>query len=130
MLLLTLSTGIYSGMSAPMLAGFVLFGTASAFAHELIAGLAAMHSGWFPAFATALISLLVGIMIGFPIEVLVVLAGFSASTGPAFADMGYDLKTGYLLRQGCSASFELEGRRQQWLAGMIGFGVAVIIVAA
>lgn len=129
MLLLTVGTGAYTGMSLPVLAGFVLFGTFSAFVHELISGLAAMHSGWFPAFATALISLLVGIMLGFPLEALVVLAGFSASTGPAFADMGYDLKAGYILRGHRDDCFELEGRRQQWLASMIGFGMAVLVVS-
>ena len=54
-------------------------------------GIAAMHSGWFPAFAVALITLIIGIMIGFPPAALVVLAGFTAATGPAFADMGLSL---------------------------------------
>lgn len=130
MILLTFGTGIYTGMSPLMLAGFILFGAFSAFAHELIAGIAAMHSGWFPAFATALITLLAGIMLGFPAEALVVLVGFCASTGPAFADMGYDLKTGFILRgHGGDSPFELEGRRQQWIASMIGFGMAVLIVS-
>jgi uncharacterized oligopeptide transporter (OPT) family protein len=130
MVLLTLGTGVYVDMPPLMLAGFVLYGTFSAFIHELIVGIAAMHSGWFPAFAVALISLLIGIMIGFPPEALVVLAGFSAATGPAFADMGYDLKAGYVLRgEAGSTPFELDGRRQQWIASLIGFGVAVIVVS-
>lgn len=58
-----------------------------------------------------------------------VLAGFTAATGPAFADMGYDLKTGHLLRGGdADPAFDLEGRRQQLIAAMIGFGVAVVVV--
>lgn len=131
MVLLTLGTGVYVDMPPLMLAGFVLYGTFSAFIHELIVGIAAMHSGWFPAFAVALISLLIGIMIGFPPEALVVLAGFSAATGPAFADMGYDLKAGYVLRgEAGSTAFEMDGRRQQWIASLIGFGVAVIVVSA
>lgn len=131
MLLLTVTTGVWVGMSPGMLLCFVLFGTFSAFVHELIVGIAAMHSGWFPAFAVALISLLIGIMLGFPPEALVVLAGFSAATGPAFADMGYDLKAGYLLRGEREGSrFEREGRVQQMIAGMLGFGVAVVVVAA
>lgn len=130
MVLLCAGTGIYTGMSPGMLALFIMYGTFAAFVHELIVGIAAMHSGWFPAFAVALISLLLGILIGFPPEALVVLAGFSAATGPAFADMGYDLKAGHLLRGEASGSaFELEGRREQMIAGMVGFGVAIVVVA-
>lgn len=130
-LLLTVGTGIYTGMSVGMLVAFVVFGTFAAFVHELIVGIAAMHSGWFPAFAVALITLLIGILIGFPPEALVVLAGFSAATGPAFADMGYDLKAGYMLRgEGADPAFEMEGRRQQMIAGMIGFAVAIVVVLA
>ncbi|MBS0451504.1 MAG: OPT/YSL family transporter [Proteobacteria bacterium] len=130
-LLLTVGTGIYTGMSFGMLVAFVIYGTFAAFVHELIVGIAAMHSGWFPAFAVALITLLIGILIGFPPEALVVLAGFSAATGPAFADMGYDLKAGHLLRgEGTDPAFEMEGRRQQMIAGMIGFVVAIVVVLA
>lgn len=128
-LLLAVGTGIYTGMSTGMLIGFVIFATIAAFVHELIVGIAAMHSGWFPAFAVALITLIIGILIGFPPEALVVLAGFSAATGPAFADMGYDLKTGYMLRgNGADPAFEMEGRRQQLIAGMIGFVCAIVVV--
>ncbi|WP_432179836.1 OPT/YSL family transporter [Streptomyces sp. NBC_00063] len=128
-LLLTLGTGIATHMSLGMLIGFVAFATAAAFVHELLVGIAAMHAGWFPAFAVALITLLVGLLIGFPPEALVVLAGFTAATGPAFADMGYDLKTGHLLRApGSDPAFDLEGRRQQLIAAMIGFGVAIVVV--
>lgn len=128
-LLLALGTGIYTGMSVPLLIGFLVFAAVAAFVHELIVGIAAMHSGWFPAFAVALITLIIGILIGFPPEALVVLAGFSAATGPAFADMGYDLKTGYMLRgNGADPAFELEGRKQQLIAGMIGFACAIVVV--
>ncbi|HKU99543.1 MAG TPA: OPT/YSL family transporter [Vineibacter sp.] len=130
MVVLTAGTGIYTGMSTGMLVAFIVYGTFAAFVHELIVGIAAMHSGWFPAFAVALISLLIGILLGFPPEALVVLAGFSAATGPAFADMGYDLKAGYLLRgEHSHSAFEREGRREQMIAGMVGFGVAVVVVA-
>lgn len=126
---LTLGTGIFTQMSVPMLIGFVLYATLAAFVHELIVGIAAMHSGWFPAFAVALITLIIGILIGFPPEALVVLAGFTAATGPAFADMGYDLKAGHMLRgEGLDPRFELDGRRQQMIAGMIGFAVAIVVV--
>ena len=127
---LALGTGLFTQMEVPALIGFVLFAAAAAFVHELIVGIAAGHSGWFPAFAVALITLLAGIMIGFPPEALVVLAGFTAATGPAFADMGYDFKAGWILRgEGADPAFELEGRRQQLIAGMIGFGVAIVVVA-
>jgi uncharacterized oligopeptide transporter (OPT) family protein len=130
MVLLCTGTGIYTHMPLGMLLLFILYGTFSAFVHELIVGIAAMHSGWFPAFAVALISLLIGILIGFPPEALIVLAGFSAATGPAFADMGYDLKAGYLLRGEQPGSlFEAQGRREQMIAAMLGFGVAVAVVA-
>lgn len=130
MVLLAVGTGVYTGMSPGMLVCFVIYGTFAAFVHELIVGIAAMHSGWFPAFAVALISLLIGILIGFPPEALVVLAGFSAATGPAFADMGYDLKAGHLLRGETSGTpFETEGRREQMIAGMVGFAVAIVVVA-
>ncbi|MGN5476647.1 OPT/YSL family transporter [Cupriavidus basilensis] len=77
----------------------------------------------------ALITLTIGILIGFPPTALAVLVGFSAATGPAFADMGYDLKTGYLLRgEGRDMEAELAGRKQQFLAAMIGFAVAAVVV--
>lgn len=99
-------------------------------AYLVVALIAAMHSGWFPAFAIALITLIIGMMIGFPPVALALLVGFSAATGPAFADMGYDLKTGYILRgNGADAHAELEGRKQQYIAGLIAFGVALITVA-
>jgi len=49
---------------------------------SLVVGLAAMHAGWFPAFATALIFLIVGMLLGFPDLPLAVLVGFTAATGP------------------------------------------------
>src|SRR5476651_641724 len=127
--LLALAGGLYSEMSIGMLIAFIVYAAFAAFFHELIVGIAAMHSGWFPAFAVALITLTIGIVIGFPPSALAVLAGFSAATGPAFADMGYDLKTGYLLRgEGRDMKAELAGRRQQLFAGMAGFVVAIPVV--
>ncbi|VWD04935.1 membrane protein [Burkholderia lata] len=122
-------TGGFSEMSTGMLIVFVLYAAFSAYIHELIVGIAAMHSGWFPAFAVALITLTIGILIGFPAPALAVLVGFSAATGPAFADMGYDLKTGFLLRgSGQDPALEMAGRRQQFLAATLGFVVAGIVV--
>lgn len=117
--------GLMTDMSVGMLILFVLYAAFAAYVHELIVGLAAMHSGWFPAFAVALITLIIGMLLGFPMPALALLVGFSAATGPAFADMGYDLKAGYLLRgNGANPAFELEGRRQQLFAAMFAFVVA------
>jgi len=121
--------GIVTDMSWEMFLVYLLFAAFAAFAHELIVGIAAMHSGWFPAFAVALITLIIGMLIGFPPEALALLVGYSAATGPAFADMGYDLKTGYILRgNGRDKTFELDGRKQQFVTGMIAFAVALLAV--
>ncbi|WP_420101464.1 OPT/YSL family transporter [Bosea sp. (in: a-proteobacteria)] len=121
--------GLMSEMSPGMLLLFVLYAAFAAYVHELIVGLAAMHSGWFPAFAVALITLIIGMLLGFPMPALALLVGFSAATGPAFADMGYDLKAGYLLRgNGADPAFELDGRRQQLFAAMFAFVVAGLVV--
>lgn len=128
-LIIAVTGGLISKMSVGMLIGFIVFAAFAAFVHELIVGIAAMHSGWFPAFAVAFITLLFGMIIGFPPEALALLAGFSAATGPAFADMGYDLKTGFILRgRGENQDYELQGRKQQFIAGMISFGVALVTV--
>lgn len=118
--------GLVSEMSLGMLLLFVVYAAFAAFVHELIVGIAAMHSGWFPAFAVALITLILGILLGFPPIALGLLVGFSASTGPAFADMGYDLKAGYMLRgEGRDPAFEIDGRKQQLYAAMIAFLIAI-----
>jgi uncharacterized oligopeptide transporter (OPT) family protein len=118
--------GLTSQMTPGMLLLFVVYAALAAYVHELLVGIAAMHSGWFPAFAIALITLILGILIGFPPIALGLLVGFTAATGPAFADMGYDLKTGYLLRgSGKDVSFEFDGRRQQFYASMSAFVIAI-----
>jgi uncharacterized oligopeptide transporter (OPT) family protein len=125
-LLLAALGGLMTAMSPSMLLAFLAYAAFAAFVHELLVGIAAMHSGWFPAFAIALITLIVGILIGFPPIALGLLVGFSASTGPAFADMGYDLRAGYILRGfGKDVRFELEGRKQQLYAAMIAFVIAI-----
>jgi uncharacterized oligopeptide transporter (OPT) family protein len=127
--LIALGGGLTGELSTGMLVGFVIYAAFAALVHELIVGLAAMHSGWFPAFAVALITLILGMLMGFPPVALALLAGFSAATGPAFADMGYDLKAGFMLRgHGTDLAFEMEGRFQQYLAAMFAFVVAGIVV--
>jgi uncharacterized oligopeptide transporter (OPT) family protein len=127
--MLAFAGGLYAQMSIGMLLLFILYAAVAAFVHELIVGIAAMHSGWFPAFAVALITLLIGMMIGFPPVALALLCGFTAATGPAFADMGYDLKAGYLLRgNGANPALELSGRKQQLYAAMLAFVIAIPVV--
>jgi uncharacterized oligopeptide transporter (OPT) family protein len=127
--LIALAGGLMSEMSPGMLILFVLYAAFAAYVHELIVGLAAMHSGWFPAFAVALITLIIGMLIGFPVPALALLVGFSAATGPAFADMGYDLKAGYILRgNNVDPAFEIDGRRQQLFAAMFAFVIAGLVV--
>jgi uncharacterized oligopeptide transporter (OPT) family protein len=68
-------------------------------------------------------------LLGFPPVSLAMLVGLSAATGPAFADMGYDLKAGYMLRgEGADPGFERDGRRQQLIAAMFAFAVAAVVV--
>src|SRR5699024_5380386 len=127
-------SGIIADLSVPALIGWVVFAAVAAFVHEIIVGLAAMHSGWFPAFAVTLIFLVIGLIIGLPEVPLVVLVGYCAATGPAFADMGYDFKAGWLLRRIHSrrpgyARYEMSGRKQQYYSAVIGFVVALIMVA-
>ena len=128
-LLIGLLGGLAAQLSVGMLLLFLVYAAFAALVHELIVGLAAMHSGWFPAFAVALITLVIGMLIGFPPIALALLVGFSAATGPAFADMGYDLKAGFMLRgDGSDPAFERDGRRQQLLAAMFAFVIAGIVV--
>ena len=132
--LLAIVSGLWAEMSVPELIGWVLFAAVAAFVSELIVGLAAMHAGWFPATAITLIFLMLGLLLGFPPEALLVLVGYTAATGPAFADMGYDFKTGWILRKVHSrhpayARYELSGRKQQYYSAMIGFVVALGMVA-
>ncbi|TMU90943.1 OPT family oligopeptide transporter [Streptomyces sp. DASNCL29] len=123
--------GVVGGLSVPALVGWVLLAGVAAIVHQLIVGLAAMHSGWFPAFAVTLIFLIIGLVLHIPTVPLALLVGYTASTGPAFADLGYDFKAGWLLRRDAAPwrPFEIEGRRQQYLAQLVGFGVALVVVA-
>lgn len=133
-ILLALVSGISVEMSVPILIAWVIYAAVAAFVSEIIVGLAAMHAGWFPATAITLIFLILGLVLGFPPEPLLVLVGYTASTGPAFADMGYDLKAGWILRRIHSRhpgyrDYERSGRRQQYYSAMIGFVVALGMAA-
>lgn len=128
--LLALVTGIWSDMGLFQLIIWIIFSAFAAIASELIVGISAMYSGWFPGFATALIFLIVGMLIGFPAVPLGILVAYTSATGPAFSDMAYDLKCGYILR-GCGKDkeLEMEGRKQQYFSEIVGFIIAFIMVA-
>lgn len=128
---LAVAGGLLGRMSVPALVGWVLFAALAALVHELIVGLAAMQSGWFPSFAVTLIFLILGLVIGIPSVPLALLVGYVSATGPAFADMGYDLKAGWLLRRDHRPwdPWERAGRREQFRAALIGFAVALAVVA-
>lgn len=127
---LAISTALWTHLSPSAIIGWALFAAFAAIVHEVIVGLAAMHAGWFPAFAVTLIFLVIGLLIGMPAMPLVLLVGYCAATGPAFADMGYDLKAGWILRRESRPYlvYEIDGRRQQLLSAMIGFVVAIGMV--
>ena len=126
---LALGCGILTDMSPVKLIIWLIYTAFAAIASELIVGISAMHSGWFPGFATALIFLLVGMLIGFPPIPLALMVGYTSATGPAFSDMAYDLKSGYILRgSGVDPELEMEGRKQQYRANIFSFVVALIIV--
>lgn len=128
-LLLAFTTGIYAEMSAGQLVVWLLFAAFAAISSELVCGLSSMHSGWFPAMATALIFLVVGIMMGFPAMPLAILVAYTSATGPAFCDMQTDLKCGWILRgRGANPEFEKAGRKQQFISELLGYGVAFVMV--
>ncbi len=131
--MLALTTGLLTQMNIGTLIGWIVFAAVAAFVHEVIVGLAAMHSGWFPAFAVTLIFLVLGLIIGFPEVPMVVLVAYCSATGPAFADMGYDLKAGWILRKDTSdqpeyVEYDLQGKREQFKSALIGFTVAAVCV--
>ena len=130
-LVLAVIGGVWAEMPWWGILAFALFAAFAAIVHELIVGLAAMHAGWFPAFAVTLIFLILGLLLQFPTVPLALLIGYCAATGPAFADMGYDFKAGWILRRDRRpyTQFELDGRREQLKASILGFAVAIGMVA-
>lgn len=126
---LALISGAWSDMSAATLTLWVAWSTISALVSPILVGLCAMHSGWFPGFAISIIFLSLGLFMGFPPVALALLTGYVASTGPCFADMGYDLKTGWIIRgRGANPAYELDGRRQQMISELIGGVIAMVVV--
>lgn len=112
---------------------WILFAGAAAVVHTLIVGYCAMLSGWFPSFAVAIALILLAAILRFPVEALALLAGYVLATGPLFADLGYDLKAGWIVRgRGADDARERDGRRQQvWLqqiGGLVGIATAALVV--
>lgn len=129
--LLAVVSGILSSMTAGQIFTWAAWSTVSALVSTILVGMCAMHSGWFPGFAIAVIFLTLGMFMKIPAIPLGLLTGYVASTGPCLADMGYDLKSGWLLRgRGKDPEYEAEGRRQQFFAELIGAVVALIVVLA
>ncbi|AXR73566.1 OPT family oligopeptide transporter [Auritidibacter sp. NML130574] len=130
-LLIALIGGVVNDLPFWGLVGFVLFAGMAAIVHELIVGLAAMHAGWFPAFAVTLIFLIFGLLLEIPVVPLVMLVAYCSATGPAFADMGYDYKAGWILRRASRPwkDYELSGRREQLKISIVAILVAVGVVA-
>lgn len=127
---LAVISGILTEMSFSTIVIWTLWAGVSALLASVLTGLAAMHSGWFPGFAITVIFLTLGLFMGFPGAPLALLAGYVASAGPCFADMGYDLKTGWILRgRGKDREYELAGRKEQIIAELVGGIVAMVIVA-
>lgn len=128
-IIMAILAGLVAEMPAAQFVGWLIFAGAAAVIGQQLVGLAAMHSGWFPAFAVALIFLVLSILMGFPPLASAFLVGYVASVSPAFADTGYDFKAGWILRgQGRNRKFELEGRREQFRAEMLGLAVALVMV--
>lgn len=128
-IVLALVSGIITSMSAGKLILWLIWATFSATAAMLLVGMAAMQSGWFPGFAITTIFMTIGIFFGFPIVPLALLTGYVSSVGPCFADMGYDLKTGWILRgKGADREYEMYGRKQQIITESIGGLIGIVVV--
>lgn len=128
-LITALVTGIMGDMSGGQLVIWVIWCAFSSTVAMMLVGMAAMHSGWFPAFAITTIFMTLGIFMGFATLPLAVMTGYIGSSGPCFADMGYDLKTGWILRgEGRNKGYELYGRKQQVMIEFAGVMIGILVV--
>lgn len=128
-LVLAVVSGIVTELSFGKLLLWLFWAAFSSTAAMLLVGMAAMHSGWFPAFAITTIFMTIGIFLGFPVVPLALLTGYVSSVGPCFADMGYDLKSGWILRgKGEDKEYELYGRKQQIYIELMGGVIGVVMV--
>ncbi|GHV33630.1 hypothetical protein FACS1894187_02450 [Synergistales bacterium] len=124
-----LVSGIFSGMSAGKIAVWVIWSGAASIISALIVGMAAMNSGWFPGYAITTVIMTITLFMGFEPIPIAVMVGYVGAVGPCFSDMGYDLKTGWLIR-GKSEDLEreLKGRKEQVKIEIVGALVGVIAV--
>lgn len=121
--------GIFTGMSPLKMILWVIWTAFASVASMIIIGKAAMYSGWFPGFAVTTIFMTIGVLMGFSPIAVAVLTGYISSVGPCFADMGYDLKTGWIIRgKGNNAEREVYGRKQQVFIEMLGAVIGIIVV--
>jgi uncharacterized oligopeptide transporter (OPT) family protein len=122
--------GLWSGAGASRVWLWVGFAGAAALVHTIIVGSCAMLSGWFPSFAVAIALILIAALLRFPVAALALVAGYILSTGPQFADLGYDLKSGWIIRgRGTDADRERRGRRQQVWLQEVGALVGIVTAA-
>lgn len=129
--ILSLVSGILTSMSAAQILVWIAWATFSAVVSTVLVGMCAMHSGWFPGFAITVIFLTLGIFMKIPAVPLALLTGYVTSTGPCLSDLGYDLKTGWILRgKGKDPAYEMAGRREQFYSELVGAVVATIVVLA
>jgi uncharacterized oligopeptide transporter (OPT) family protein len=127
-IIIALLAGLFSKMSTSMFIVWVLFTSVTTIISELIVGTAAMHAGWFPAMAISLMFLIIGMVFKFPPKALLMFVGFKTATGPAFADMGYDLKTGWILRgHGNDPAYEISGQREQFIGEVLGAIIGSVV---
>jgi uncharacterized oligopeptide transporter (OPT) family protein len=119
-----------AGTSAAGVVVWLAYAALAAFVHTLIVGYCAMLTGWFPSFAVAIALVLVAVLFRFPLPLLALLSGYILSTGPLFADLGYDLKAGWIVRgAGRDRERETSGRRQQFLLQELGGLTGIVFVA-
>lgn len=122
-------TGVLFDMSPLVMILWIIWTAFASVASMMLVGMAAMYSGWFPAFAITTIFMTIGVVMGFPPIAVAVLTGYISSVGPCFADMGYDLKTGWLIRgKGADREHEIFGRKQQVNIEIYGSILGIIVV--
>lgn len=125
-----LISGVSGMMSPAMFVLWVVYIGFQAWFTTLICALSGMYAGWFPAFATALASLVISLLFGWPPLAAGIGVAYVAATGPGMADLSYDLKTGWILRgEGKDPNFERIGRRWQFYAKILSLAVSLTLVA-
>lgn len=121
--------GLFTEMSPSKIVLWIIWTAFASVASMIIIGKAAMYSGWFPGFAVTTIFMTIGVLMGFPPIAVAVLTGYISSVGPCFADMGYDLKTGWIIRgKSKNPEHEIYGRKQQVFIEMLGAFIGIIVV--